>query len=169
MERELLIAGFKKIPFTSRDVLELYSGLKHAINEPWTYIRNSAIVQIIRPRLPNYSAGFPAMAEPPNKPENIMMELLRNVDISACGVYYDGKEKILETCTDAIADCLKKQFTVNDKAAMFQRNRIDIRTHKLEERGWKNATPIRYVSPGTYIRNNINGQSLRPHQVAVRN
>ena len=66
----------------------------------------------------------------------VQTNLLSQVDISACGVFYDGRH-IVETHPGAIEDCLNKQFRVLESNAMYQQNRIIIRIEKLEKRGWK--------------------------------
>lgn len=105
-----------------KDILGLY-GI-NVISEPKTWIKNYKIVQLIRPRDPlgnNYEESF--------------INLIQNVDISSCGLSYDGN-KLYENYKDAILHCRHKVFYVNKNAKMYSPNRIYERIYKLESRGW---------------------------------
>lgn len=120
--------GFKRVSLSTVDVATLYAGVK-VINEPWTYLKNKAIVQVIRPAI-RYK-----------NPISDLNGLLSNVDISACGVTYNGS--VGEVVKLAIEDCCNKRFAVIPYASMCQNNRIHIRTAKLEDRGWKQYENIK--------------------------
>ena len=109
-----------------KDLQEMYSEI-HIINEPHTWIKGKKIVQLIRPSLGLsdeiiYKQGF--------------KDLISNVDISSCGVSYDG-EKLYEDYPNAILHCQSKVFSVNKFAKMYSKNRIQHRIGKLRDRGWK--------------------------------
>jgi len=111
-----------------KDLQEMYSEI-HIINEPHTWIKGKKIVQLIRPSLglnisdeSIYRQGF--------------NDLISNVDISSCGVSYDG-EKLHEDYPNAIVHCQSKVFSVNKSAKMYSGKRVSYRIHKLIDRGWK--------------------------------
>jgi hypothetical protein len=109
-----------------KDLQEMYSEI-HIINEPHTWIKGKKIVQLIRPSLGLsdeiiYRQGF--------------KDLISNVDLSCCGVSYDG-EKLYEDYPNAIVHCQSKVFSVNKFAKMYSKNRIQHRIGKLRDRGWQ--------------------------------
>ena len=117
-----------------KDLQKMYSDI-HIINEPHTWIKGNKIVQLIRP----------AIFTPPkkgvyNSPDweyiRGFNDLIANVDISCCGVSWDG-ENLVEDYPNAILHCQCKVFTVNKGAKMYSHNRIHQRTGKLNDRGWK--------------------------------
>ena len=69
-----------------------------------------------------------------------MVQLIRpvntNVDISCCGVSYDGKH-LYENYPNAVLHANSKTFSVNENAKMYIENRVIHRVFKLIERGWK--------------------------------
>jgi len=113
----------------------------HCISEPWTFIKDSKIIQIIRPaggvRLSN---GVPSLG-------NLIdsyYALLSDVDISACGVFIerdrDGIAKLKESHPHAITHCRSGVFEILKNNRMFGVHRTDMRAFKLSDRGWKNIT-----------------------------
>ncbi len=111
-----------------KDLQEMYSEI-HVINEPHTWIKGKKIVQLIRPSLGfqykdtlSYRQGF--------------VDLISNVDISCCGVSWDG-ERLHEDFPNAILHCRSKVFSINMEAKMYSNKRIEHRRVKLETRGWK--------------------------------
>ena len=111
-----------------KDLQEMYSEI-HIINEPHTWVKGKKIVQLIRPALgldgsdeSIYRKGF--------------KDLISNVDLSCCGVSYDG-ETLYEDYPNAIIHCKIKVYSVNKFAKMYSRKRIHHRTEKLQNRGWK--------------------------------
>ena len=114
---------------TPKDLSSVYTDIK-VINEPRTWIKGVKIVQLIRPvirvtrdsDLRYYEKGF--------------IDLIQNVDISSCGVSWDG-ENLYENFPNAIAHCQNLSFYVNKRAKMYSRNRSDMRTYKFIQRGWK--------------------------------
>lgn len=105
-----------------KDIGAMYKDLR-IINEPrtWLNTKNMAIVQIIRP------VGFTA--------SNPIAAVVQNVDISCCGVSWDG-EKLYENFPDAVMHCQTKRYSTNYSGKM-RTDRTTNRTWKLEQRGWK--------------------------------
>jgi hypothetical protein len=111
-----------------KDLQEMYSEI-HIINEPHTWIKGKKIVQLIRPSLglagsdeSIYKQGF--------------TDLIANVDLSCCGVSYDG-ETLHEDYPNALLHCQSKVFSVNKKAKMYSHKRVNHRIDKLKDRGWE--------------------------------
>jgi hypothetical protein len=121
---------------SNRNVQSMYSET-HCVFEPWTFINNHLkIVQIIRP-----TTYFVTEIRGSNTEEtlkNNFFALMKEVDMSCCGVSYNGVE-IKENYPNAIFHCLHKYYRVNEKAKMYNDNRIVTRTRKLDDRGWKNV------------------------------
>lgn len=107
-----------------KDITSIYSGLE-VISEPHTWIKDNKIVQIIKPRYKNDKITY----------YKTFTNLISNVDISSCGVSYDGAS-LYENYPNAISHCLNKHFTINKYATMFSEKRYTHRVHKLQERGW---------------------------------
>jgi hypothetical protein len=111
-----------------KDLQEIYSEI-HIINEPHTWIKGKKIVQLIRPSLSNWKADSSLYEEG-------FRDLISNVDLSCCGVSYDG-ENLYEDYPNAIVHCQSKVYSVNKSAKMYSERRINHRIHKLKDRGWK--------------------------------
>jgi hypothetical protein len=113
----------------AKDLAYVYTGI-HIINEPRTWIKGTKIVQLIRPvirvkrdsDLRYYERGF--------------VELIQNVDISSCGVSWDG-ENLYENYPNAIAHCHNLSFYINKRAKMYSQKRSEMRSYKFISRGWK--------------------------------
>lgn len=114
---------------TPKDLSSIYHDIK-AINEPHTWIKGNKIVQIIRPVIYNrevtsfdiYKKGF--------------INLIQNVDMSCCGVSYDGTN-LYENYPQSILHCKHKAFKTNKKAIMYSEKRFLHRKYKLQDRGWQ--------------------------------
>ena len=110
-----------------KDLQEMYSEI-HIITEPKTWIKGDKIVQLIRPSINSkgseeaYITGF--------------RDLISNVDLSCCGVSWDGQE-FHEDFPNAFLHCQCKVFSENKQAKMYSKKRIHQRIWKLSERGWK--------------------------------
>lgn len=102
-----------------KDLQVMYSDI-HIINEPHTWIKGSKIIQLIRPVV--YS-GF--------------KDLISNVDLSCCGVSWDG-ETLHEDFPNAILHCQNKVFSVNSLAKMYSEKRAQHRIVKLDGENCKN-------------------------------
>jgi hypothetical protein len=107
---------------TGKDLGAMYKDLK-IIDEPRTWLnpKNMAIVQLIRPA--GFTAGNPIAA------------VVQNVDISCCGVSWDG-EKLYENHPDAVLHCQTMHYQTN-YAGKMRTDRTNARTWKLDSRGWK--------------------------------
>jgi hypothetical protein len=68
--------------FTKKDLGEIYSRI-HVISEPHTWVKGSKVVQLIRPRV---------NTKVYNEYIQNYYDLLSNVDMSCCGISYDGKK-----------------------------------------------------------------------------
>ena len=105
------------------DINSMYKDI-HCIFEPhnWIKIVNGEIrlVQLIRPS-GIYRINY----------------LLKNVDLSCCGVYYSYKDGLKESIDFAIDDCLNKKYIKHSDHIMHQPTRTMDRINKLENRGWK--------------------------------
>jgi hypothetical protein len=117
-----------------KDLSSIYTDIK-VITEPKTYIKGTKIVQIIKPS--KYKPGD-IYEENNYKDENYkeaLDRLISNVDISCCGLSYDG-DKLTENVKDAILHCRNKVFKVNLLSQMAHKDRIINRIAKFERRGW---------------------------------
>ena len=127
--------NYTKIELYDQDTLNMYKGIR-IISDPWTFINNDKkIIQIIKPHF-----------RESNDYRNKYMELIKNVDISCCGVYleHNGYDIVLmEACKNAIVHCLSKVFEINEWAQLYNRDRTCDRINKLESRGWFNLNNIR--------------------------
>jgi hypothetical protein len=124
---------------TPKDLSECYSKIQ-IINEPRTWVKGSKIIQLIKPATDNRKLFTP---EQRTKNHSIyesyykasFANLISNVDISCCGVSYDGRN-LYENFPYAITHCHNLIFKVNTLAMMFNKDRISLRVEKLTNRGW---------------------------------
>ena len=133
LEVILINKGYKYLPsvLSSYEIGQIYI-IKGVINEPKTFIKGDSMVQLIRPVNKN---GL-IWQKPNNKGvKESFIDLIANVDISCCGVSYDGKH-LYENYPNAVLHAKSKIFSVNDKAKMYIENRVIHRAFKLIERGW---------------------------------
>lgn len=107
------------------------------INEPHTWIKGSKIIQLIRP-VPTRQLPIVDYKEYHYKVD--FNRILSNVDISCCGVSYDGK--LYENYDNAINHCLSKHFFVNKQTLMYSVERSNQRVNKLLNRGWTQIEDI---------------------------
>lgn len=123
----------------TKDLSSIYD--MSVISDPHTFInKNHKVIQLIRPRFKNVKDHSSYKAEYDNY-QMIYHKLLSNVDISCCGVSYDGKD-LYENYEGAIQHCLYKLYDVNSGAMMYNDKRISHRIAKLEERGWERADKV---------------------------
>jgi hypothetical protein len=162
LENILLINGFYFIEsLIPKDLASIYHDIQ-VISEPRTWMNGGKIVQLIKPRIANYathplgqsSAGFIKKSDMEYYKDNFY-ELISNVDLSCCGVSYDGN-KLQENYTNAILHCKSKVFSVNYGAKMFSQKRIDHRIAKLEDRGWNRIDNTVLVNRDLKIKQIIN-------------
>ena len=110
-----------------KDLQEMYSDI-HVICEPHTWIKGDKVVQLIKP-----CASCGALFGAVNYTE-LFNCLIENVDLSCCGVSYDGK--LNEDFKNAITHCRHKVFSINRSGKMYSEKRVDHRIEKLRKRGW---------------------------------
>lgn len=115
--------------YISKDLGKMYKDI-HIINEPLTFMRvvnnKISMVQLIRPsRIQN---GYPGIIP-------AIMEIIWNVDLSCCGVSYDGKN-LYENIPNAVLECKSMIFTPIVGSSMHSPDRSLIRKEKLISRGW---------------------------------
>jgi hypothetical protein len=125
--------GFSyKENLTPKDLASVYTEI-HIINEPHTFVKGDKVVQLIRP-----SIGYQDAEE---NYRGSLTNLVFEVDLSCCGLSYNGKT-LIENVRNAVLHCCNKTFEVR-KTKMNLPKRIQLRTFKLEERGWENieSTP----------------------------
>ena len=125
-----------------KDLASIYSDI-HVISEPHTWTKKDKVVQLIRPakneKLAPYGTTISDAAHRKVYGQ-IFINLIENVDLSCCGVSWDG-EKLYEHCPEAVHHCLTKVFTTNFGAMYSERRHIHRRA-KLESRGWRSITTI---------------------------
>ena len=132
--------GFMKVDLFDKMQLSMYIEI-HCISEPWTFIKNSKIIQVIRPAGGRLSTNDGSTI---GSLIDSYYSLLSDVDISACGVFIerdrDGVAKLKESYPSAITHCRSCVFKTLKNNRMFGENRTNMRTFKLVDRGWKNIS-----------------------------
>ena len=124
--------GYKFIEsLNGKDLKEMYSEI-HVINEPHTWMKGQKIIQLIRPAIGSKldSLDYKLRYE----------DLIANVDISCCGVSWDG-QTLFEDYPNSIVHCQNRVFSVNSHAKMYSPKRINHRREKLISRGWVEIQP----------------------------
>ena len=116
-----------------KNLQEMYKDI-HVINEPHTWIKGTKIVQVIRPT--NISSNLTY--------EESFNNLIANVDLSCCGVSYDGQ--LHEDFKNSIIHCQSKVYSVNHYALMYSENRAMHRRVKLQGRGWEEVNNETWVN-----------------------
>jgi hypothetical protein len=138
LKKILLKNGYKYFDnLLPKDLSSIYTDIK-IINEPHTYMKGDKIIQIIRP-VPKPSRQLSIYDRPIATELDYIgsfNSLIKEVDISCCGVSYDGRE-LYENVKDSILHCLNKVFIVNSKSKMYTEKRVYHRITKLEARGWR--------------------------------
>jgi len=136
--------GYKYLPsvLSTYEIGQVYT-IKGVINEPHTWIKGDSMVQLIRPvstkTNPNNLPILDQVLVDKFKAQYLkeaFIDLIANVDISCCGVSYDG-EHLYENYPGAVLHSKSKIFSVNERAKMYIERRIIHRTGKLIERGWQ--------------------------------
>ena len=137
VEHILSLNGYTKIEsLIPKDLASVYHDIQ-VISEPHTWMNGNRIVQLIRPRItqPNYKTGGGVIKPDMYYYKENFDRLISNVDLSCCGVSYDGN-KLSEDYPNSILHCKCKVFSVNQNAKMYSDKRIHHRVAKLEGRGW---------------------------------
>ncbi len=126
LEYVLIKHGYKYMEdFVSKDVLSIYD--INVICEPHTWMNGGSIIQLIRPSGNNNTKEAYIQN---------LLDLVSNVDISCCGLSYNGIS-LKEDYPNALLHCYNKVFSVNNAAKMYSRKRISNRIDKLQKRGWE--------------------------------
>jgi len=141
--------GYEKTDLVSRGLFTAYD-VNHTIFEPHTYInKHKKVIQFIRPcayEILKRTINITMNRDYTNKTDNIYFEklaffkLLSNVDLSCCGVFWNGKT-LYESIPNSINHCLTKRYQEYTKNIMTNPKRIMDRKFKLQDRGWKEITP----------------------------
>lgn len=121
----LIENGYTKVDMSSHDITSLYMEIS-IINMPVTFMKGLKIVQLIRPSVSQSNYSY----------EDGFFFVLKSVDISCCGVSYDG-EHLYENCINAISHINNKFFKVNNYSQMYNPKRISHRIAKFESRDYK--------------------------------
>lgn len=130
IEKFLLKNGYVKMDdYIKRSIQNLYDEIKF-IHEPVTYRKNDSYIQIIRP-----SGIFGHNMEEVECYE-IHKKLLSNVDISCCGISFDGLS-LKENVKNAILHAKYKRFKVYHDNLMSIPDRLSSRIWKFEQRGYR--------------------------------
>jgi predicted nucleotidyltransferase len=144
LERILTENGYVYMDsLTPKDINSMYSDLK-ILSEPHTWIKSGKIVQLIRPSLNGIESAHMShdiLEKKLDNYEKSFINLIQNVDISCCGLSYDGYN-LYENYKDAVLHCRSLLFEVNKKAIMYNSKRIDHRINKLLNRGWDQISNI---------------------------
>ena len=139
IERLLIGFGFFKLNgVINNDIINsLYNGI-HLIDEPINFSNSIGVnVQLIRPNINSFSSiNYNSYSE--SDLFITFYNVLCNVDISCCGVYYMNSN-LYQSYNKAIEHCLSNKFEILD-TKMNIPERINKRVQKLESRGWKNVT-----------------------------
>lgn len=133
LEGFLISNGWKYMDnLQPKDLSSIYTDI-HVINEPHTWMNGDRIIQLIRPRFQEKeSLPFQLRKDLYKISFN---DLISNVDISCCGVSWDG-ETLFEDHKGAISHCQNRVFSINKYAKMYSEKRILHRLDKFEKRGW---------------------------------
>ena len=119
-----------------KDLSSIYTDIR-VINEPHTWMNGDRIIQLIRPSINNTSHRRRYRGE---KIDEYYIqgfnELISNVDISCCGVSWDGKV-LFEDFKGSISHCQNKVYSINKNAKMYSEKRILHRLSKFDKRGWR--------------------------------
>jgi len=145
-------SGFSKVEKSYGDIFAMYKGL-HIINEPITYSNGEAIVQLITPVIPKFK-NIPLSDINESHFFEVFYNVLCNVDLSCCGVYYMNN-RLYQSHYNAVNNCLTKTFSVLE-TQMNNPNRIGSRIDKLLSRGWKEIksyekSQFPYTQNGSHI------------------
>ena len=136
---------------TPKDLSSVYSDI-HVINEPHTWMKGDKIIQLIRPSIWKDNQGTLT----PDTYKEGFENLIANVDISCCGVSYDGN--LYENYKNSILHCQQRVFSVNKEAKMYSYKRILYRIEKFVNRGWKEIENTTQVNRNLKLDNILNEQ-----------
>jgi hypothetical protein len=123
--------GYFYIDLYTKDVLNMYDDL-HVIFEPKTYINSKGKkVQFIRPSVNStLSRNRPRVFTDLDVLVYSFIELLKNIDLSCCGLFWDGEE-LFESYIGSVKQCEERKFVELPRNTMYNRHRIDDRKRKM--------------------------------------
>jgi hypothetical protein len=120
-----------------KDLSSVYD-MNMVISEPYSYVKGTKVVQLIRPRVMS-------VERPSDVTQDLytqtFIDLIANVDISCCGISYDGKN-LYQNYPGAISHAKHRKFLVNNLAKMYNQKRISSRRWKLINRGWEELNGV---------------------------
>jgi hypothetical protein len=154
---EILVRnGFVKMNLVKPNIYKIYKDIKF-IFEPLTYINNNhKIVQLIRP-----CNNINYQNRPPNNFQLLKQNyfyLLSNVDLTSSGLFYDG-EDLFESVNYAYTHCKLKIYDKLPNALMYNEERTNLRSGKLEYKGiWKENSKDKLVT-----------RTIKIHQIKNKN
>lgn len=112
----------------SKDILNMYNEI-HIIFEPKTFVNsNGKKIQFIRPSIVNLARNF-SVGEFDYMLYSFI-NLLKNIDLSCCGLFWDGDE-LFESYVGSVKQCEERKFIELPRNSMYNRRRIDERKHKM--------------------------------------
>ena len=127
---------------SGKEISSMYSDI-HVIFEPHTWIKNKKVIQLIRRSVNLNESDIHTYLNTRQKEEmkyllyrNGFIDLIKNVDLSCCGVSYD-KNGLHENFKNAVMHCKYKMFLSNKYGKMYTEKRAISRKIKLQSRGWK--------------------------------
>lgn len=131
-----------------KDISSLYNDI-NVITEPQTWVKGTKVVQLIKPVIntkdkqkTRFSHPIEVYKSSEKTYECGFIDLIQNVDISCCGISYDGNN-LYENFPDAILHCKNKVYFVNKHAKMYSNKRIYHRIQKFINRGWSEIVGIK--------------------------
>ncbi|MCK9446676.1 hypothetical protein M0Q50_07420 [bacterium] len=140
--------GYKNVTdkLSMKNIQQMYKDT-HIVFEPWTFMNNNLkIIQLIRPvsdmKFNNFNMNYHTKQ---------FFDIMKQVDMSCCGVSYDG-EGINENYPNAINHCRLKFYKINPNAKMYNKDRIFDRKYKLNSRGWTCIDDMTEIEYNKYIR-----------------
>ncbi len=114
--------GWKQSEYIKKSSMDLYKDIQ-IIFEPYLFFKDGKSIQLIKPSLGNN-----------------LTKISYNVDISCCGVSFNG-ESLIENVEGAILDCVNKRFRIIKSNIMYNENRIHTRIEKHLSYGFKIYEP----------------------------
>jgi hypothetical protein len=143
--------GYDKLDLYDRESISMYKEIS-LISEPWTLMNSDRkIVQIIRPCW-HTSKKMLENQQSFNETDSIdyemaYMDLIKNVDLSCCGVFLEksnGELKLREACKNAIIHCLSRVYESQEWSKLYNMSRSFERENKLNLRGWMELNDYGY-------------------------
>jgi hypothetical protein len=121
--------GYFFIDLYTKDILNMYDDL-HVIFEPKTYINSKGKkIQFIRPAK-NDIISRNIIANDFEYMVFSFISLLQNVDLSCCGIFWDGEE-LYESYVGSVRQCEERKFIELPHNSMYNRHRIEDRKRKM--------------------------------------